>query len=135
MSYIFYNPETTQNPGTILKHIHPVNMSDKFAELKLLIRKPYATREDAVSENSSCFVYFYENGILYEALRIGEWQWKPCTEVECDHGINWNTYYAPTIAKLCKHLVKIYGTLHDFEPTLNAYGLYEIQVHYDGRCR
>lgn len=135
MSYIYYNPETMTNQGTILTNVHPADMSDTFTKAYLRFHKPYESREDAVSEDSSCDLYFYEDGVLYEATKIAAWQWQPCTDVECNSGINWHTYYAQTVEKLREYLVGVYGSICDFTPRLNQYGLYEIQVHYDGRCR
>lgn len=135
MNYIFYNPETMQNPGTVLTYVCPADTSDKFTEMKLKFRAPYKSRADALSETSSAEVYFYEDGILYRAIRVGAWQWKPCEDVERNSGINWNTYYAQTIERLQEYLTDIYGKLYNFKPMLNANGLYEVQVHYDGRCR
>ncbi len=131
MNFVYYNPETMSNPSTTLngvKEVAPDNPWIRYA-------KPYATREDALSEDSTGGVYFYENGVLYEAYRIGAWKYKPCTDVECNSGINWNDYYAVTVERLYEYLSERYGKLLNFKPTLNKYGLYEIQVHYDGRCR
>lgn len=132
---MFYNPNTMSNPGTILTGVHPVDMSDKFTKFTMQYEKPYADRKAAVSESANCVVYFYEDCVLYRALRIGSWQWKPCTDVECNPGINWHTFYAQTAERLQEYLTDIYGKLRNFKPRVNAYGLYEIQVHYDGICR
>ncbi len=135
MSYIFYNPNTMQNPGTTLAYIRAVDMTDKFTQMHLQFRTPYANREDAMSEESACNVFFYENETLYEATRIPAWQWKPCADVECNPGINWHTYYAQTAERLHEYLSNRYNKLFDFKPVRNSHGLYKIQVHYDGRCR
>ena len=135
MSYVYYNADTMQHPGTTLTGVFPVDLYDRFIMNYLKIHTPYATREDALSETSSCGVFFYENGILYKAMRTGAWQYKPCEDVECNFGINWHTYYAKTADRLREYLTERYDTLYNFTPTLNSLGLYEIQVHYDGRCR
>lgn len=135
MNYVFYNPNTMPNPGTTLAYIRTADITNRFTQMHLQFHKPYANREDAVSEESACNVFFYENDTLYEATRIPAWQWKPCTDVCCNHGINWHTYYAQTVDRLHEYLVNTYGKLLNFKPTLNSHGLYEIQVHYDGRCR
>ncbi len=135
MAYIYYNPAVMSNPGTTLTRIRSVDPDDKWVKARMRIRKPYESREAALSDDSSCFVYFYENGVLYEAERTGSWAWKPCTEPVCDPGINWHTYYAPTVDGLREYIKSRYTTISDFTPRLNEYGLYEIQVHYDGRCR
>ena len=137
MSFIYYNPQKMVNPGTTLKLVAPVDLSDKFsvARLRFGLWVPYASREVALSETTSGEICFYESGVLYRAFRVAEWQYKPCIGVECDPGINWHTYYAPTVEQLREYLCAKYGELVDFAPTLNENGLYEVQVHYDGRCR
>jgi hypothetical protein len=119
------------NPGTTVTHITVADMNDPWIKFA----KPYASYTDALSETSSCSVYFYDKGVLYKGIRTGAWQYKECTDVACNGGINWNTYYAITIERLREYLTERYNTLLNFEPTLNSHGLYEIQVHYDGRCR
>lgn len=131
MNFVYYNPTTMSNPGTTLNNIKEVAPDNPW----IRYRKPYATREDALLEDYTGAVYFYENSVIYEAYRIGAWQYKECTDVACNGGINWNTYYAVTVERLREYLTSMYGTLLNFAPTLNTYGLYEIQVHYDGRCR
>ena len=127
----FYNPKTHEHPGTILTNIIVADANDPW----LKFEKPYPSREDALKESSSANIYFYENDVIYEAHRIGAWEWIACTEVCCDGGINWDTYYAPTKEMLKEYLELRYKQLKYFEPELTQYGLYTIQVHYDGRCR
>lgn len=131
MSFVYYNPTTMSNPKTTLNNIQVADINDAWIKF----HKPYATKEDALLENSSCLVYFYENGTLYKAIRTGAWQYKPCTDVAYNYGINWDTYYAVSAERLHEYLTERYSTLTNFAPTLNKHGLYEIQVHYDGRCR
>ena len=137
MGFIYYNPQTMEHPHTALHNVRPVDLSDRFviAKLRHGLLKPYESREAALDEQSSCNVTFYEDGILYEAVRIPEWMYQPCIGIACNPGINWHTYYAPTVEQLRKNLLAKYGELVDFTPVLNKYGLYEIQVHYDGKCR
>lgn len=132
---MFYNPATMEHPGVTLSHIYEADANDRITALKLRMHEPYASREDAISEDTSRNIHFYENGVLYEATRTGSWAWKPCTEPVCEPGINWDTYYAPTVEQLREYLKKRYTTISDFSPRLNAQGLYVVQVHYDGRCR
>lgn len=132
---IYYNPATMSNPGTVLVNVGKVDLNDKFTKMRLRMHTPYKTRKDAESESFACDVYFYENGELYRATRIADWQWKPCYKIACDAGINWQTYYAPTVELLHEHLEARFGRKLEFTPILNECGLYEIQVHYDGRCR
>ena len=132
MNFVYYNPATMFQPSTTINNAQEVSADEmKFA----LLRKPYASKADALLQDYSGIVYFYDNGILYKAQRIGAWQYKPCTDVECNGGINWDTYYATTAERLLDYLTERYETLSGFAPTLNSRGLYEIQVHYDGRCR
>lgn len=135
MNDMFYNPDVMQNPGTILTGVKVADTSDIFIKMHLKHDKVYSTRAEALTEHSFCQVLFYEEGVLYTALRIGKWQWKPCEDVACNYGINWDTYYAKTVERLHEYLTTRYKSICDFKPRLNDNGLYVIQVHYDGRCR
>jgi hypothetical protein len=132
---MFYNPKVMDRPGTTLMNIHKADPNDKFISMRMRLLRPYESREDALKDTASCRVLFYENGELYEASRIGSWEFKPCVSVACSPGINWDTYYATSIERLSTHLSARYPCLLNFNPQLNNYGLYEIQVHYDGICR
>lgn len=132
---IFYNPNVMDNPGTTLMNICKADPNDRFISMRMRLSKPYDSREDALKDTASCRVLFYEDGELYQANRVGSWEFKPCIRVECEGGINWNTYCAPSIEKLSTYLSTRYPLLVNFNPKINRYGLYEVQVHYDGRCR
>ena len=135
MNNIYYNPETMSHPGTTLTNVHEADFQDQMTIFRSRMHKPYASRTEALAEDYSCTVFFYESNTIYEAYRTGAWQYKPCTDVEYNSGINWDTYYAVTAERLREYLAEHYETLLNFAPTLNRFGLYEIQVHYDGRCR
>ena len=132
---MLYNPATMSNPGTILSHISEADTNSRIVQMRLKLHPAYANREDAVKEDTSRMVMFYENGVLYEALRTASWEWKPCTKPMCEPGINWDTFYAPTISGLYNYVKSRYTTISDFKPRLHDQGLYQIQVHYDGQCR
>lgn len=136
MSFIYYNPETMTPPVTAtLTNVRPADIKDRMAQFRLKLRPAYACRDDASSEDTSCSVFFYENGVLYEANRVASFEYRECTKVECNYGTNWHTYYAQTVEALASYVRAVYGTILDVTPRLNPQGLYEIQVHIDGRCR
>lgn len=133
----YYNPKVF-TPKKTLEHIHLVDPTDRWTIAHLKIRKPYATCEAALAENTQAQIYVYENGKLYEAERMPEWYYKPCANIEIGGGINWNTYYSPDLNTLKNYLSNIGADVTELESIAlydAKYGLYEVQMHYSGRLR
>ena len=135
MMYRYYNPAHMDAPKTHLESVRPVDLNDRFDAMRIRLRKPYATRTEAEQHPYGGRVYFYDGDTVYSAEVVQAWQYQPCTSVKCNPGINWTTYYAPSLKMLSDHLGRRYNETDAFAPKLNEYGLYEIQVHFDGRCR
>lgn len=137
MSQIYYNPDIF-TPKKHLEWIKAADLTDRFTEFRLRTRKPYATREDALKESLWGNVYFYENGVVYSATLVPEWAYKPCVELQCECGINWNTYYATNRNTLKTYLSDHGADCEWFDSVVRhdpKLGTYSVQVHYDGRIR
>ena len=133
----YYNPELF-TPKKTLERVHLANPTDRWTAAYLKIRKVYPSREAVLAENINANVFFYENGKLYEAELIPEWYYKPCTSVEIDGGINWNTYYSPDLDTLKNYLADRGADVTELKSVAlydAKYGLYEVQMHYSGRLR
>lgn len=136
MSYIYFNPDVMQSPiKATLDNVRIADVNSRMTQFRIKLIPPYESREAAIADDIESSVFFYENGVLYEADRRATFQYRPCLKVECNYGINWHTYYAKTIDALVSYIRSAYGRELGVIPQLNPQGLYEVQVHVDGRCR
>lgn len=137
MSNIYYNPETFTAPTKpTLTDEHTVFETDPF--YRLYAQRVEESREAALKSSWEGFAYFFEDGFLIKAYRRQPSSYIAVTSTAVDPGINWSTYFATTLEMLIDTVTACYSTAaDDIRETaqLNEYGLWEIQMHYDGRCR
>lgn len=136
MSFIYYNPDVMEHPATAtLSNVRVADAGSRMTQFRLRMYPAYASRELAMRDDIGGSAFFYEDGVLYEADRRATFQYRPCTKVECNYGINWHTYYAQTVEALEAYVRSAYGRELGVMPLLNPQGLFEVQIHVDGRCR
>ncbi len=134
MNKIYYNPNF-ERPKARITGIE--ELEQPWAAL--YAKNPeyvYASYEDALASNVAGVVHFWKDGVIYEGHCTADWCFKPCEGVECNGGINWDSYYACDPLELMEYLKQHYKTIFGAEPRYSEeFGVWSIQVHYDGRCR
>lgn len=90
---IYCNKETRPNIGaTTISGVQELLPDNHWYQQGL--SKACSSREEAIAQNISGAVYFWENGTLYEAHSIGSWEFVPLEkEPSVVSGINWNDAY------------------------------------------
>lgn len=96
----------------------------------------FQSYEEALNSNYTGKLRWWQNGVMYEGSHVPASYYKPCVGVQHEFGINWDTWYACDVDILMDTLKTKYNNLYDAEPKYSEeFGVWSIQVHYDGRCR
>lgn len=138
----YYNPKV-YTPKTELQSEREVE--PRWVEFYKNSGRIYASREEALNENSSCMVVFWDGDTLMEASRVPAWEYAPIDDghVWTNSGINWYTDYATDE----ESLIDAYFATHSRNPQNYDYkavrsaitydaklGVYSLHIHYcDGR--
>lgn len=135
---MFYNPKFAAPKP----HFGPISevephWADFYAKQTKLPFAPYATYEEALNSTWTGHLRFYKDGKMYEGSHVAANQYKPLEGVQCEPGINWDTWWACDADELINHLKTKYTKLEGPQPRYHEdLGVWSIQVHYyDGRCR
>ena len=134
---MFYNPnlEPPKAKFGTIREVEP-QWAEHYAKIDKYPFKPYPTYEEALNSNWSGTLRFYKDGIMYQGSHTPASAYKPCIGVQCWPGINWDTYFACDKEELMEYLKTKYTELYGEHARYNEeFGVWSIQVHYDGRCR
>ena len=140
MATIFYNAFTHANaPARILTGIQEVSEDDVFFAWAVRRGDVYETREAAMTDKCAGSVYWRENGKAYSGYLRQPWEFKPVENADNEWGINWGDCYAVSVDALVAYIKKSFPEADEAAIRKYAqateYGLYTVQVHYDGRVR
>ena len=138
MYNIYYNPKVF-TPKKSLKWIMAVDPTNSVTKLQLRTRTPYANRKEALANNFSGSVFFYENGRLYLAELVPKWVYKPCNIMQHEGSTNcWEICYACKLDDFKPYIECLGGNCDNLESVAkyNAeLGVYSVEVYYNGRIR
>jgi hypothetical protein len=133
---MFYNPKLEPPKG---RFYNITEVEPKWAELYAKQTGPFApypTYEEAVNCRWTGPVRFYRDGKMYQGSHVAANHYKPLVGVQCETGINWDTWYACDLDELMNFLHTKYTCLFGEKPRYDEeFAVWSIQVHYDGRCR
>ena len=97
---------------------------------------PFASYEEALESPWTGPLRFWKDSIMYEGSHVAANHYKPLEGVQCEHGINWDTWYACNPNELMSTLRTKYTNIFGGEPHYSEeFGVWSIQVHYAGRGR
>jgi hypothetical protein len=134
---MYYNPKL-EPPKAHFYSINKVapNWVEAISKIESGPFKPYDSYKEALNSNWTGKLRWWQDGVMYEGSHLPAKAYKPLVGVQCEFGINWDTYYACDANELMTAVKTKYPQVFGAEPTYNEkLGIYSIQVHYDGRCR
>lgn len=134
---MFYNPKL-EAPKARFYNIHKVDeeLTKVYSKITEGPFAPFASYEEALESNRTGPLCFWKDGILYRGSHVAANNYKPLEGVQCEPGINWDTWFACDCDELMNTLRTKYTNIYGEKPRYNEeFGIWQVQVHYDGRCR
>lgn len=140
MATIFYNAQTHADaPTSTITGIREVSEDDVFFAWAVERGEVCETREAAMVKKYAGSVYWRENGKAYSGHLRQPWEFQPVEKADNEWGINWGDCYAVSVDALVEYIKKSFPEADEAAIRKYAqatdYGLYTVQVHYDGRVR